>query len=178
MVLRVSALCALVLAVPVACVVEEPAQYARGEAIPVASWIVTVRSSEELPQRMIPDAVRAVKPGVMWLALHVDLDYEGPDADEWERDFGRLLRGIRLRVEGGEDHDLIMAPMTESHLKLLKYGSTATFEDMQAWAATSNWERTVLVFALPKESRGISLVLKNYAPRDQQPKRIAVPTGR
>lgn len=176
--LRVSAFCALVLAALVACVAEEPAQYSRGEAISVAAWTVKVRSTEKLPPRMIPSGVRVVKPGVMWLAVHLDLDYEGPDPDRWERDFGQLLGGIRLRVEGGEDHDLIMAPMTESHLKLLKYGSSATFQDMQAWGATSDWERIVLVFAPPKESRGISLVLENYAPRDQQPKLIAVGTGR
>ena len=65
----------LVLAALIACSAEEPTQYSLGQAIPVAAWNITVRSTEELPERMIPDLVRAVKPDAMWLAVHVNLKY-------------------------------------------------------------------------------------------------------
>jgi hypothetical protein len=178
MMLRASLVLSLLVTALVACAIEEPTQYSRGQAIPIATWSVTVRSTEKLSERMIPDLVRAVKPDAMWLAVHVDLEYEGSDSDEWERDLKRLFSGVRLTVEGGEEHEPIMAPMTDSHLKILKYGSSATIEEMQGWVAVSDWERLVLVFAPPKDSRGLSLLLANYDPRDQQPRLVAVDTGR
>ena len=178
MMLRRRLVQSLVLAALIACSAEEPTQYSLGQAIPVAAWNITVRSTEELPERMIPDLVRAVKPDAMWLAVHVNLKFGGSDSEEWERQFKRLLRGIRLSVEGGDEFELIMAPMTDSHLKMLKYGSSTTIEDMQALAATSDRRRMVLVFAPPKDSRSLSLLLANYEPRDEQPTSIAITLGR
>lgn len=160
-----------------ACAAEEPTQYSRGQAIPVAAWTVTLLSMERLPETMFPAPVRSLKPDVMWVGVHLDLDYEDPDGGDWERDFKRLLAGVRLAGEGGEEHKPILAPMTESHLKMMKYGSSASLQDYQAWMATSDWERVVLVFAPPKDSRGLSLRVRNYEPRDQQPKAAVVATG-
>jgi hypothetical protein len=83
-----------------------------------------------------------------------------------------------LSVEGGDEYEPIMAPMTDSHLKMLKYGSSTTIEDMQTLAATSDRRRMVLIFAPPKDSRSLSLLLANYEPRDEQPTSIAIAMGR
>ena len=71
-----------------------------------------------------------------------------------------------------------MAPMTESHLKVLKYGQTATYEDMRAWAATAEWKRIVIVFAPPGDSRGLTLRIGNYDRREGQSRVVDIDTGR
>ncbi|NNK49257.1 MAG: hypothetical protein HKP01_10325 [Gemmatimonadetes bacterium] len=162
----------------VACAAEEPVRHSRGEAVPLAAWTVTLRSTEKLTGQVIPDVARAAKPGAMWLAAHVGLDYRDPDEADRERHMKRLLDGIRLRTEDGEEFGPIMAPMTESHLKTLRYGRSASLQDLQAWAATSDWNRVVIVFAPPRDSRGLTLLITNYDRRDQQPRSIEIDTGR
>jgi hypothetical protein len=139
---------------------------------------MTLRSTEKLTGQVIPDVVRAAKPGSMWLAAHVQLDFLDPDDADWERHLERLISGIRLGLENGEELEPIMAPMTESHLKMLKYGQTATYDDMRAWVATSEWTRVVVVFAPPKNSRGLTLRIDNYDRREGQPRSIEIDTGR
>lgn len=175
---RASATVCVLCATLMACAAEEPVRYSRGEAVPLAAWTVTLRSTEKLTGQVIPDVARAARPGSMWLAAHVQLDYEDPDEVDRERHLKRLVDGIRLRIEDGEELEPIMAPMTESHLKMLKYGRTATLEDMQAWIATSEWKRVVIVFTPPRDGRGLTLVIDNYDRRDQQPRSVEIDTGR
>jgi hypothetical protein len=139
---------------------------------------VTLRSTEKLTGQVIPGVARAAKPGAMWLAAHLHLAYQDPDEVDRERHLKRLVERIRLRSEDGEEFEPIMAPMTESHLKMLKYGRSATFQDVQAWIATSDWKRVVIVFAPPRDSRGLTLLIDNYDRRDQQPAAVEIDTGR
>lgn len=176
--LRASATAWILVATLAACAAEESVQYSRREAVPLAAWTVTLRSTEKLTGQVIPDVVRAAKPGSIWLAVHVELDYQGPDEAGREQHLRSLLQSIRLRIVDGEDFEPIMAPMTESHLKTLKYGRSATLEDMQAWIATSDWKRIVIVFAPPRDSRGLKLLIDNYDRRDQQPRSVEIDMGR
>jgi hypothetical protein len=139
---------------------------------------VTLRSTEKLTGQVIPDIARAARPGSMWVAVHLQLDFlDSGDADR-ERHLEHLISEIRLQLPDGEEVEPIMAPMTESHLKMLKYGRTATFEDVRAWAATSEWKRVVVVFAPPEDSRGLTLRIDNYDRREGQPRSAEIYTGR
>ncbi len=174
-VLRVAFLAALA-----ACSPAEPTPFSRGEEIPLASWIVKVRSVEAMSSDLLPGMRQLAKrPDARFLVVHVEIERaasaDAADEDHAaERRFLKLLSSVRLVDGQGHEYDYGL-PLSQSHYQMMKMGNAWSPDDM-------NWDtqlgRWVILFGVPQESEDFTLFVRNLWPSEGQARLAAVDLGR
>jgi len=157
----------------------EPEIFNLNQQINVASWTLSFRSTEMIaagsPAFRI---VEVARPGDRIFALHAELRFAGADEADREREMRTLLDNLWIEDASGERYEVVAAPLTESHFRMMKSGPSTTLEGLQSQAQGVEMDirsgRWVILFFIPDEARELKLLVHNYAPLEGQPKRALV----
>ena len=157
----------------------EPEVFALDQTIPVASWTLKIKSTEVIasgsPAFRI---VEVVRPGERILVVHTELRFSDGDDLAQEREMETLLRNLWVEDGSAERYEVLTAPMTESHFRMMKNGPSTSFEGLQRQAQGVERDqrngRWVFLLLIPDEATGLKLLVHNYAPVEGQPPRALV----
>ena len=157
----------------------EPELFTLNRQIPVAAWTLRINSTEMIAAgSQAFGIVEVLRPGDRILALHTELRFAGADDADEEREMRTLLRNLWIEDRSGGKHEVAAAPLTESHLRMMKNGSSTTFEELQSQAQGVEIDRRagrwVFFFLIPDDATGLKLLVHNYSPLEGQPLRASV----
>jgi hypothetical protein len=165
------------------CQPPEPTAFVRGEEIPLGSWSVEVRSAEAMSLKRVPGFGQMLKgkPDSTILAVRVEIQKGGASARDPEKPasvkgkFLELVRSFRLVDGQGHEYPFGM-PLPYDQYRMLKWSDSLSAADLQTWnPETRHW---ALLFPVPSDVSDFSLVVKNRAPREGQPRLASVDLGR
>jgi hypothetical protein len=166
----------------------DPVPFLRGQAIPLGPWVLKVRHPEVLAPGLIKGFQDFRIPNRQSKVVGVHLDLQPADAAAAgdrqlvEKGFLKLMADCRLKDREGNLTTLGL-PLPESQFRLLKTGGMMTDREMKDMLLSPppspgmprEW---VLLYAVPPERAGFTLLIRNRSPRDGQPYLVSVDLGR
>ena len=166
----------------------DPVPFPRGRPIPLGSWILKVRHPEVLAPGLLKgfQDFRIPSRQAKVVGVHVDLQpadaAAAGDPQVVEKGFLKLMADCRLADREGNLTTLGL-PLPESQFRLMKTGGMMTDREMRdmmlspppAPGMPREW---VLLYAVPPERAGFTLLIRNRSPRDGQPYLVSVDLGR
>lgn len=171
-----------------ACSRGEAAVYRRGEPFSLGSATVAVQRVESVSASYMANMGRSAPDDVQFLAVF--LQVQGPTAAEPGKriltmtDKMVLNMMLRLAVEDAAGNRYTHpTPLSASQYNLMMAGAGGAMspEDFLAYSESSgsgpprDW---VAIFAVPREARGLKLLIKNLRRVGDQPRLVAVDLGR
>lgn len=158
----------------------EAVEYPRGRPIHLSNWVVRVEQVEAVEPRLLAgyDDFRVDETEATVLAVHLEFRPEeetpgGKILSTEERRFLKLMGAFRLRDGEGAEYRFGL-PLPDLQYRMLKEARSGR----ASWPTSSpDAGRWVLLFAVPKESRGFSLLIRNSG-REGEPRLAVVPLGR
>lgn len=167
---------------------EPPVSFLRGQAIPLESWVLKVRQPEMISPTLLAGFrdFRISNAKAKVLAVHLSLEASEAmqgDRQALEKGIVKLMWDCRLKDKGGKEYRLGL-PLPNSQFRWMKSGGVMTDQEMKDAILNPSLETSmlptawVLLYAVPQDTSGFSLLIRNRSPRKGQPSMASVDLGR
>lgn len=159
---------------------EQAVEFSRGRPISLASWTIRVGQSElmDAPPGGFGD-LRVDMTKAHVLAVHVEAEREASPGESFQSSpeyrLLKLMGACLVRDEEGREFRPPL-PVPLEQYNMMK-GHAVDPDVIRRRFESGDYPRWVLLFAVPRESRGFTLLISNSRPREGQPKLAAVRLG-
>jgi len=166
---------------------QPPVPYQRGQAIALERWTLKVRHPEVISPSLLAgfEDFRISNEKAKVIAVHLALEAGDSGAAEdphaAERGFLKLMADCRLKDRDGHEYPLGL-PVPNSQFGLMKSGGAISEQEVRDLMLSGSSKRLprdwVLLFAVPKDRSGFTLLIRNRRPLEGQPPLVSVDLGR